>query len=153
MVLNYIWSGFFLIALVVGAIKLVFFGDTEVFTAMVGSTFEMAKVAFEISLGLTGVLTLWLGLMRVGEKGGVINLLSGYREELTPHLAAHRAVDGLLVAGPPDAALSAAAADSVKRVRFAEFAPRQWNRIETLCSLHMVQPFVETKTLWHPVAP
>ncbi len=76
MVLNYIWSGFFLIALVVGAVKLIFFGDTEVFTAMVGSTFEMAKVAFEISLGLTGVLTLWLGLMRVGEKGGVINVLA-----------------------------------------------------------------------------
>ena len=76
MVLNYIWSGFFLIALVVGAIKLVFFGDTEVFTAMVGSTFEMARVAFEISLGLTGVLTLWLGLMRVGEKGGVIDVLA-----------------------------------------------------------------------------
>ncbi len=84
---------------------------------------------------------------------GVINLMSGYREELTPHLAAHRDVDGLLVAGPPDAELSAAAADSVKRVRFAEFAQRQWNRIDTLCSLHMVQPFVETKTLWHPVAP
>ena len=76
MVLNYIWSGFFLIALVVGAIKLVFFGDTEVFTAMVGSTFEMARVAFEISLGLAGVLTLWLGLMRVGEKGGVIDVLA-----------------------------------------------------------------------------
>ena len=76
MVLNYIWAGFFLIALVVGAIKLIFLGDTEVFTAMVGSTFEMAEVAFQISLGLTGVLTLWLGLMRVGEKGGVIDVLA-----------------------------------------------------------------------------
>ena len=76
MVLNYIWAGFFLIALVVGAIKLVFLGDTEVFTAMVGSTFEMAEVAFQISLGLTGVLTLWLGLMRVGEKGGAIDVLA-----------------------------------------------------------------------------
>ena len=76
MVLNYIWIAFFLIALVVGLIKLIFLGDTQVFTAMVNSTFDMAGTAFEISLGLTGVLTLWLGLMRVGEKGGVINILA-----------------------------------------------------------------------------
>ena len=76
MVLNVIWIGFFLIAFVVAGVKLVFFQDTEVFTAMVASTFDMAEVAFEISLGLTGVLTLWLGLMRVGEKGGVIAALA-----------------------------------------------------------------------------
>ncbi len=76
MVLNYIWIAFFLLALVVGLVRLVFFQDTEIFTAMVNSTFEMAKVGFEISLGLTGVLTLWLGLMRVGEKGGAINILA-----------------------------------------------------------------------------
>ncbi len=76
MVLNYIWIAFFLIALVVGLIKLIFLGDTEVFTAMVNSTFDMARTAFEISLGLTGVLTLWLGLMRVGQKGGVIDILA-----------------------------------------------------------------------------
>lgn len=76
MVLNYIWIAFFLIALVVGLIKLVVLGDTEVFSAMVNSTFEMAGTAFEISLGLTGVLTLWLGLMKVGEKGGVVDLLA-----------------------------------------------------------------------------
>ncbi|MDH3498208.1 MAG: spore maturation protein [Gemmatimonadota bacterium] len=76
MVLNYIWIAFFLVALVVGFVKLVFFGDTQVFTAMVNSTFEMAKVGFEIALGLTGVLTLWLGLMKVGEKGGAINALA-----------------------------------------------------------------------------
>jgi len=76
MVLNYIWIAFFLIALVVGLIKLILLGDTEVFTAMVNSTFEMAGTAFQISLGLTGVLTLWLGLMRVGQEGGVINLLA-----------------------------------------------------------------------------
>jgi spore maturation protein SpmA len=76
MVLNVIWVGFFLIAFLVAAVKLVFLGDTEIFTAMVDSTFEMAKVGFEISLGLTGVLTLWLGLMRVGEKGGVIGALA-----------------------------------------------------------------------------
>jgi spore maturation protein SpmA len=76
MVLNYIWIAFFLIAMVVGAVKLIFLGDTDIFSAMVNSTFEMAKVGFEISLGLTGVLTLWLGLMRVGEKGGAVNLLA-----------------------------------------------------------------------------
>ena len=76
MVLNYIWVAFFLIALVVGLIRLIFFGDTEVFTAMVNSTFEMARTAFEISLGLAGVLTLWLGLMRVGQKGGAIDILA-----------------------------------------------------------------------------
>jgi spore maturation protein SpmA len=76
MVLNYLFVAFFLIALVVGLVKLVFFGDTEVFTAMVNATFEMAKTGFEISLGLAGVLTLWLGLMKVGELGGAINVLA-----------------------------------------------------------------------------
>jgi spore maturation protein SpmA len=76
MVLNYIWIAFFLIAFVVGAIKLIVLGDTEVFSAMVNSTFDMARTGFEISLGLTGVLTLWLGLMRVGEKGGVVDILA-----------------------------------------------------------------------------
>ncbi len=76
MVLNYIWIAFFLIAFVVGLIKLILLGDTQVFPAMVSSTFDMAKVGFEISLGLTGVLTLWLGIMKIGEKGGVIRLFS-----------------------------------------------------------------------------
>ncbi|HET9276150.1 MAG TPA: nucleoside recognition domain-containing protein [Gemmatimonadales bacterium] len=76
MVLNYIWLAFFLIALVVGLVRLLFFGDTEVFTAMVNSTFDTARTGFEISLGLTGVLTLWLGLMTVGERGGAINALA-----------------------------------------------------------------------------
>ena len=76
MVLNYIWVGFFLVALVVGLARLIFLGDAEVFTSMVNSTFEMAKTGFEISLGLTGVLTLWLGLMKVGEKGGAIAVLA-----------------------------------------------------------------------------
>ena len=76
MVLNYIWIAFFLIALVVGLVRLIFFHDTEIFTTIVNSTFEMAKVGFEISLGLTGVLTLWLGLMKVGEAGGAIDILA-----------------------------------------------------------------------------
>jgi spore maturation protein SpmA len=76
MALNYIWVGFFLIAFVTGLIKLIFLGDTQVFPEMVSSTFDMAKTGFEISLGLTGVLTLWLGIMKIGEKGGVIRVLS-----------------------------------------------------------------------------
>ena len=76
MVLNFIWIGFFLVAFGVAAVKLLFLGDTEVFSAMVTATFDMSETAFEISIGLTGVLTLWLGLMRVGEKGGMIAVLS-----------------------------------------------------------------------------
>ena len=76
MVLNYIWVAFFLIALIVGLVRLIFFGDTAVFTNMVNSTFEMAKSGFEIALGLTGVLTMWLGLMKVGEQGGAVGVLA-----------------------------------------------------------------------------
>jgi len=76
MALNYIWIGFFLVALVVGLVKLIFLGETGIFTAIVASTFDTAKVAFEISLGLTGVLTLWMGLMRVGQAGGAIDVLA-----------------------------------------------------------------------------
>ena len=76
MVLNYIWVGFFLIAFVIALIKLVFWGDFDVFPAMMDSTFSSSKTAFEISLGLTGVLSLWLGIMKIGEKGGVVNTLA-----------------------------------------------------------------------------
>ena len=76
MVLNYIWIAFFLVAFVIAAGKLVFFGDYDVFPAMMDSTFSSSKTAFEISLGLTGVLSLWLGVMKVGEKGGVVNVLA-----------------------------------------------------------------------------
>lgn len=76
MALNYLFVFFFLSAFVIGLIKLIFFGDTEVFPAMMNATFAMAKTGFEISLGLTGVLTLWMGIMRVGEKGGVVKIFS-----------------------------------------------------------------------------
>ena len=76
MVLNYIWIAFFLVAFVVALVKLVFLGDYEVFPAMMDSTFQSSKTAFEISLGLTGVLALWLGVMKIGEKGGVVNVLA-----------------------------------------------------------------------------
>ena len=76
MVLNYIWVAFFIIAFVIALLKMIFMGDMEVFPAMMNSTFDSSKTAFEISLGLTGVLSLWLGIMKIGEKGGVIAVLS-----------------------------------------------------------------------------
>jgi spore maturation protein SpmA len=76
MVLNYIWIAFFLVSLVVGLVRLIFYGDTAVFTAMVNSTFDTSRTGFEIALGLTGVLTLWLGLMKIGEQGGAIDILA-----------------------------------------------------------------------------
>ena len=76
MVLNYIWIAFFLVAFAVALVRLIFMGDTEVFPAIMNSTFSSAKTAFEISLGLTGVLSLWLGIMRIGEKGGVVNVVA-----------------------------------------------------------------------------
>lgn len=76
MVLNYIWIAFFLVAFAVALVRLIFWGDTEVFPAIMNSTFSSAKSAFEISLGLTGVLSLWLGIMRIGERGGVVNVVA-----------------------------------------------------------------------------
>ncbi|MBN2596542.1 MAG: spore maturation protein [Marinifilaceae bacterium] len=76
MALNYLWIFFFVVAFVVGLIKLIVFGDMEVFPNMVNSTFDMAKTGFDISLGLTGVLTLWLGIMKIGENGGIVKVFS-----------------------------------------------------------------------------
>ena len=76
MVLNYIWIAFFVIAFAIGAARLVLMGDTGVFPAMMDSTFASSKTAFEISLGLTGVLSLWLGIMKIGERGGMVSALS-----------------------------------------------------------------------------
>ncbi len=76
MALNYIWLGFFIISFVVATCKLIFFQDTGVFMEMVNTIFDSAKTGFTISIGLTGVLAFWLGLMKVGEEGGVVTLLS-----------------------------------------------------------------------------
>lgn len=76
MALNYIWVGFFLIAFVVALIKLAFFQDVSVFPAMMKASFDSAKLGFEISIGFTGVMTLWLGLMKIGERGGAVPILS-----------------------------------------------------------------------------
>jgi spore maturation protein SpmA len=101
MVLNYIWIAFFLTALVVGLIRLIFLHDTEIFTDIVNSTFEMARIGFEISLGLTGVLTLWLGLMKVGERGGAIDILARavrpFFHRLFPELPKDHPVHGSMI--------------------------------------------------------
>ena len=76
MVLNYIWIAFFVIAFIIALVRLVIMGDFDVFPVMMNSTFESSKTAFEISLGLTGVLSLWLGIMKIGEKGGMVNALA-----------------------------------------------------------------------------
>lgn len=78
MVLNYIWIAFFVIAFIVALVKLIFWGDTEIFTEIMNSTFSSSKTAFEISLGLTGILSLWLGIMKIGENSGLISALSRF---------------------------------------------------------------------------
>ena len=101
MALNYIWIAFFVIAFVVALIKLIFLGDTQIFSEMVASTFDMAKTGFEISLGLTGVMTLWLGLMRIGEKGGMINVFSRimgpFFSKLFPEIPKNHPVNGSIM--------------------------------------------------------
>lgn len=98
MVLNYIWVAFFIIAFVIAMVKLVFMGDYNVFPAMMDSTFASSKTAFEISLGLTGVLSLWLGIMKIGEKGGIIDvfarLLSPIFTKLFPDIPKGHPVTG-----------------------------------------------------------
>ena len=85
MVLNYIWIGFFLIAFLVAAIQLLM-GNTDVFPAIMNSTFDNAKTAFEISLGLTGVLSLWMGIMKIGERGGLVDILARWLSPLMVRL-------------------------------------------------------------------
>lgn len=98
MVLNYIWIAFFVIAFVIALVKLVFMGDTTVFPAMMDSTFALSKTAFEISLGLTGVLALWLGIMKIGERSGMVNglarLLSPVFARLFPDIPKGHPVTG-----------------------------------------------------------
>ena len=76
MILNYIWIGFIFVAFIVACFQLIFNGNTQIFTDIIQGAFGSAKTGFEISLGLTGVLSLWLGIMKVGEKGGVIQIFA-----------------------------------------------------------------------------
>lgn len=82
MVLNYIWIAFFGIAFLTALVKLVAFGNLEIFPAIMDATFSSSKTAFEISLGLTGVLSLWMGIMKIGEKGGLVNVLARWLSPL-----------------------------------------------------------------------
>lgn len=76
MILNYIWIGFLFIAFLVALVQLLFFGNTQIFSDIMTAAFGSAKSGFEVSLGLTGALSLWLGVMKIGEKGGVLERLS-----------------------------------------------------------------------------
>lgn len=82
MVLNYIWIAFFGIAFITALVKLIGFGDLDIFPAIMDATFSSSKTAFEISLGLTGVLSLWMGIMKIGEKGGLVNALARWLSPL-----------------------------------------------------------------------
>ena len=101
MVLNYIWITFFVVAFVVALCKLLFLGDMQVFSDIVSATFEMSKTGFEISLGLTGVLTLWMGVMKIGERGGAVRvlswLISPFFRKLFPELHPHSPAYGSIM--------------------------------------------------------
>ncbi len=97
MALNYIWIGFFLISFVFGLVSLLM-GDTDIFSRMMLSTFDSSKTAFTTSIGLTGVLALWLGIMKIGEKAGVVNvlarMLSPFFSKLFPDIPKNHPVMG-----------------------------------------------------------
>lgn len=101
MVLNYIWIGFFIIAFVVAILKLIFLGDTQIFPEIMKSVFDMAETGFTLSLGLTGVLALWLGFMKIGEKGGVIRafakILNPLFKRLFPEIPENHPAIGSIV--------------------------------------------------------
>ena len=85
MVLNYIWIGFFFIAFIIAVVQLLM-GNTDIFPAIMNSTFDNAKTAFEISLGLTGVLSLWMGIMKIGERSGLVNVIARWLSPLMVRL-------------------------------------------------------------------
>ena len=101
MILNYIWFGFFIIAFVIALVHLIFFQDSSVFDAILQSTFDNAKIDFKLSLGLTGVMTLWLGVMRIGEKGGMVEILAKLINplfrRLFPEIPANHPVNGSIL--------------------------------------------------------
>lgn len=101
MILNYIWVTFFLLAFVVALIKLIAFGDMQVFPDMLNSTFDMAKTGFELSLYLTGVMSLWLGIMKIGEKSGIVTILSRlvgpFFSKLFPEIPTHHPATGSII--------------------------------------------------------
>ena len=101
MVLNYIWISFFLIAFIIGLVRLIFFGDVEIFSNLFNSVMDMAKLGFEISLGLTGAMTLWLGIMKIGENAGIVSIfyrLSGpFLKKIFPDIPKNHKLFGPLI--------------------------------------------------------
>jgi len=101
MVLNYIWIAFFLIAFIISLLKLIFLGDINIFSEIMNAAFSMAKTGFELSIGLTGIMTLWLGMMKIGEKGGAVNVLarlvSPFFSKLFPEIPKKHPVHGSML--------------------------------------------------------
>lgn len=101
MILNYIWTSFFLIAFVVGLFKLIFLGDLEIFPNLFNRTMDMAKLGFEISLGLTGAMTLWLGIMKIGENAGIVavfyRILGPFLKKIFPGVPENHKLFGPLI--------------------------------------------------------
>ncbi len=102
MVLNYIWVGFFIVAFIVALVQCIFFGDASVFERVISSSFDMAKYAvMDVCLPLVGIMTLWMGFMKIGERAGAVNLLARivgpFFEKLFPELPKNHRVNGELV--------------------------------------------------------
>jgi len=101
MVLNYIWISFFILAFLIALIKLFFFGDTQIFSELFDAIISSSKTGFEISLGLTGILAFWLGIVKVGEKGGMVNIMykivGPFFRKLFPEIPANHPVLGPLL--------------------------------------------------------
>ncbi|WP_276362628.1 spore maturation protein [Daejeonella sp. H1SJ63] len=101
MALNYIWIGFFVIAFVVALVKLIFFGDTAIFNNVVNGMFDSAKTGAEISMGLIGIMTFWLGIMKIGERAGMISLfargMSPFFSRLFPEIPKNHPANGSII--------------------------------------------------------
>ncbi|WP_207425332.1 nucleoside recognition domain-containing protein [Pedobacter sp. SYSU D00535] len=101
MALNYVWIAFFLISFIVALAKLIFLGDTTIFPAVVNGMFDSAKTGAEISLGLIGIMTFWLGIMKIGEKAGMIGLfakaVNPFFSKLFPEIPKNHPASGSII--------------------------------------------------------
>ena len=99
--LNYVWASFFIIAFITALIKFIFLGDITIFQTIITSTYNSSKLAFEISIGLTGIMAMWLGLMKIGEHGGAIKiiarLLSPLLHRIFPEIPKNHSAFGSIV--------------------------------------------------------
>ena len=101
MALNYVWIGFFVVAFIVALVKLIFLGDTAIFNNVVNGMFDSAKTGAEISIGLIGIMTFWLGIMKIGERAGMISLfakgLSPFFSRLFPDIPKSHPANGSII--------------------------------------------------------